>query len=101
MGARAATDASQTPGICPVQAANALSKQKVEDEAIDSLEGFQESLLSELQLAGAEVGHVVYSAWGCTKGNGYGHDGILLHLGMWTLGMVMRDRAAMAYWKGP
>ena len=40
-----------------MQAANALSKQKMDDEALDSVEVFQESLLSELMLAGPEVSH--------------------------------------------
>ena len=40
-----------------VQAANALSKQKVDDDALDSVEDFQEALLSELKLAGPGVSH--------------------------------------------
>ena len=40
-----------------MQAANALSKQKVDDEAGDSVEDFQAVLLAELKLAGPEVSH--------------------------------------------
>ena len=43
---------------CRMQAANALSKQNVADEDdADSVETFQERLLSELNLAGPEVKH--------------------------------------------
>ena len=44
------------------QAANALSKQKVDDDAIDSVEDFQEKLLSELKLSGPEVRDSPYPA---------------------------------------
>ena len=41
-------------GPC-LQAANALSKQKLDDDSMDTIEGFREELLSELNLRGPEV----------------------------------------------
>ncbi len=52
----------QNSAFAYAQAANALSKQKLDDDAIDSLEDFQEKLLSELKLSGPEVRDLPYPA---------------------------------------